>query len=281
MNILAVVIVILVLLVVVAAVRVVYELKTLISTEYSIESEKIKKETRLVLLADLHNCSYGDKNQTLIQAVRKAQPDFIIFSGDMITASQKKSEEDIIGISKALAEIAPVFYVPGNHEKKLEADKTKFGNRFEKLISGLETSGIHYLSGDNVMLNDSVTVHGLDLPLEKYKKTGKINSEEVIENIGEIDKNKYNILVAHSPRFFSAYAETGVDVVLSGHYHGGAVRIPGGPGIISPQCVLFPKYSVGKFTEGKTTMVVTAGCGTHSVNLRLFNKPEIVVIDLK
>ena len=131
-----------------------------------------------------------------------------------------------------------------------------------------------------------MTLYGLDLDLKYYPKLPYKNkkpiysAQEMEEDLGTMDPARYNIILAHSPRYFNAYASSGADLVLSGHYHGGAVRIPKLGGVISPQFVFFPEYDKGVYKKENTEMIVSSGCGSHKVHLRLFNKPEVMVVDI-
>ncbi|MCQ2512952.1 MAG: metallophosphoesterase [Lachnospiraceae bacterium] len=272
---------ILVILAVVITIRVRYELKTLQRTDYILYTDKLPegKHIRLAVISDLHNRNYGENNCHLIEMVKKVKPDFILAAGDLITASNRKEMEPVMDLLLKFGQVAPVYYSPGNHEKRIAKEQTRFPGLEEKFRKGLEQTNVVYLENKTVALDETMVLAGLDIDYKFYDKLRQPSYElsDFPKNLQELDQKKYNILMAHSPKFFSIYSETGYDLVLSGHYHGGAVRIPGIGGVISPQFKPFPKYSKGKYVLEKTTMLVSSGCGSHKVNLRLFNRDKWIL----
>lgn len=271
---------ILVVLIVILVIRNHYELGHLAKTFYDIQSEKLAdgKSLKAVLLADLHGRTYGDDNCGLIRMIKEEEPDIIFLAGDMITYSMDPDIPALAKILKELREIAPVYYSPGNHEKKLKRNT----NAFDELYPLFEETGVRYMENTRADLEDNISVAGLDIGGRFYKKLKgeKYTAEDIKKDLPIPDENRYNIVLAHSPKFFDTYAEYGADLFLAGHYHGGAIRIGRNTGVISPQFVPFPGYSKGIFTKGRTQMIVTAGCGSHKVNLRIGNKPEVVIINI-
>ena len=148
----------------------------------------------------------------------------------------------------------------------------------------MEKDGVHFLENDSaeIILNgQTVTVTGLEIPMDCYARPARkeLTAGEIQRRIGKVKKEKgYQILLAHNPLFMQRYMEWGADLVLSGHLHGGIVRIPWIGGVIAPSFQLFPKYSGGIYREGEQTVVVSRGLGTHTVNIRLFNPAEMVVL---
>ena len=261
-----------------------YELKTLKSTYYDIHSDKIKggDDVKAVLLTDLHERNYGDDNVTLIRRVKKASPDIILTAGDMITASEHPDYASSIALYKELLKIAPVYASYGNHEKRMAEDK-QYRKGFFAYFKQLEKIGVRWLLNDSVKINSSVILSGLDIDRKYYKKINRIfyPPSQMKHDLASIPEECFNIVLAHNPRFFSTYAQSGADLFLAGHYHGGAVRIFGAKvGVVSPQFRMFPKYSRGLYEKTDTKMIVSAGCGSHKVNLRINNKPEVVVIKI-
>lgn len=261
-----------------------YELKTLKSTHYDILSDKVQSgdEVRAVFLTDLHERNYGDDNIKLIRRVKKASPDIILTAGDMITASEHPDYESSIALYKELLKIAPVYASYGNHEKRMSEEK-KYRKIFFAYFKKLEEIGVRWLLNDSIKINSSIILSGLDIDRKYYKKINRIfyPPSQMKHDLASITKECFNIVLAHNPRFFSTYAQSGADLFLAGHYHGGAVRIFGGKvGVVSPQFRMFPKYSRGLYEKQDTKMIVSAGCGSHKVNLRINNKPEVVVIDI-
>lgn len=275
---------VLVILIIIIALRVVYELHHLRVSEYNLESEKIQKNSgfKFVLLSDLHLRSYGKDNAELVKIIRENKPDYILIAGDMTTASPEKKDDVLFLFLRAICNIAPVFYSPGNHEKHLAENEEIFGNRYKMLKAVCNECHIEYLENRSVKLKDNVTLYGLDLDFDKYKKRSKarLSKEEIKEKLNSLDETGYNIILAHNPLFFEGYVEYGADLVLSGHIHGGVVNLAHGKGLISPQVRMFEKYTWGLFEKAGTKMIVSSGVGTHKVNLRLFNRPEVVVVNI-
>ena len=250
-----------------------------IKTDKLGDNEKI----RIVFMADLHSRKYGKNNIKLIRMVSNARPDFIICGGDMINAgSFMKRDERTLDALSGFINIAPVFYVPGNHERKL-AETARMSERFDEYMFELECMDIPWLSDQSAILTEDITVHGLDIGLKYYKKTGKtpsISTEYITEKLGEPDRSRYNILVAHNPAFFDTYIDTDYDLILCGHYHGGLVNLPWTGPLISPDFRFRPQHSGGVYKKSGKIVVVTRGIGSHLINIRLFNRPEVMVLDL-
>ncbi|MBR5930566.1 MAG: metallophosphoesterase [Lachnospiraceae bacterium] len=279
---------ILVILAVIITIRACYEFVTLARTDYDLETGKLPpgKTVMLAVLSDLHNRTYGDGNQKLLDMVREVRADAILLAGDIFTASTRKDPEPVFAFLRELSEIAPVFYAPGNHERKIRDDRERYNGLYERLTEELWNDGIHYLENSSMDLDDEIRIYGLDMDLSFFpkllreKKTPPYTEEDVQKDLGTLDRNHYNIVLAHSPKYFKIYAKSGADLVLSGHYHGGAVRIPKVGGVISPQFVLFPKYDKGKYESDQCVMIVSSGCGSHKVHLRLGNKPEVMAVKI-
>jgi len=237
-----------------------------------------------VFLADLHNCSYGEGNSRLLQEIRNENPAVVLIAGDMITVSQEPRVDAAVALLNELTKKYPVFYVNGNHEDRLR-DRTKsYGDQYEKYAETIRSCGVHLLTN----ASDQIEIHrmliniwGLDLPRECYRRlrAENLDEERMEELLGRPVTPGYQLLLAHSPVYFEAYAAWGADLTLAGHLHGGMVRLPGLGGVVSPQLQLFPKYDKGLYTLGDRKMVVSAGLGSHSICLRINNPPELVVLD--
>ena len=283
-----VIVAIVLILAVILTIRAFYEYASLIRTDYEIETEKFPagKRLRLLVLSDLHDRVYGPENEKLLDLMKSCEPDAILLTGDILTASRKKDPNQVFAFLTKSSKIAPVYYAPGNHERKIKEKKETFGILYDVFRRNLKQNQICYLENEKTDLDENVCLYGLDLDLKYFPKLPYKNkkpiytAEEMEEDLGKMDPSRYNIILAHSPRYFNAYAASGADLVLSGHYHGGAVRIPKLGGVISPQFVFFPEYDKGVYKKENTEMIVSSGCGSHKVHLRLFNKPEVMVVDI-
>ena len=265
------------------------EIFTFQITHYDIVSEKLNKltkEKKIVFLTDLHNNSYGKNNEKLLNAVKRQRPDLILIGGDMLVGKSDISTKVAEDFVKKLTGICPVYYANGNHEQRMKIYPEKFGTKYQEYKTSVEQSGVQFLENEHIDLafdTCSIQIHGLEIPREGYKKFRKTNvsMKQIEESIGKADSSKYQIVLAHNPIYADTYLEWGADLILSGHLHGGIVRLPGIGGIITPQFRLFPKYS-GELTvkDGKS-VVVSKGLGTHTIKIRFLNAAEIVVLHLR
>lgn len=264
------------------------EIVTFKVTHYDIISDKLNElqnERKIVFLSDLHNNCYGKDNEKLLTAVQEQNPDLILIGGDMLVGKADVSSKVAEEFVSKLTEICPVYYANGNHEQRMKVYSEAYGTVFDEYKSKLEKSGVHFLENACVDLcwdNCRIHIFGLEIPVKNYKKFRKqtLPVGIVEEQIGKPENSNYNILLAHNPTYTDTYLEWGADLVLSGHFHGGVVRIPELGGVITPQWHMFPKYS-GELTEtyGKH-VVVSKGLGTHTLKIRFLNPAEVVVLHL-
>lgn len=263
------------------------ELRDFRVTKYRISSQKlngIKGEKKIIFLSDLHNRMYGEENERLLESIRNQHPDLILIGGDMLVRKDGNSYDKTVHFLAKLPGICPVYCANGNHEQKLKELPDKYEQSYEEYKKALTASGIHMLenASETVKLDEvPVKLSGLEIPLGAYARFGKkeLSLKEITDRIGE-HGDDYQILLAHHPGYMKEYLAYGADLILGGHYHGCVVQLPGIGGVISPNFTLFPKYSGGIYQEGEQTAVVSRGLGTHSVPLRLWNWPELIVLEL-
>lgn len=283
-----------VLIVVVAAIgfflRSQYERDQLVTTEYTIAVEKLSPEfdgMRLVFLTDIHDKEFGEGNQRLLGAIRAAKPDLILVGGDTpVVRNHKPSSVGLtISLMRKLSAEYPVYYGYGNHELRL---KTRDLHRetHHELLQGLREAGVRVLDDQSVTLHGSqgtLTITGLTMPWAAYPRLHKepLEADMIERKVGEIPAKDTRILMAHTPLYREEYAAWGADVALCGHYHGGTINLPVVGGVMSPDYHLFPGICRGRYETDKKTMIVSGGLGTHSINIRFGNKPEIVVVTLQ
>ena len=259
-------------------------------TRHKFRTAKVSSMIRIVSLSDLHDHTYGPVNRELLDSVQALRPDIIVIPGDFFTMHKKAKNrgipEESVRTLLFLAKIAPVYYVFGNHESRiLAADHPQK----EPLLQALGTArlaGIHILRNERAALTigaDHLEISGFEPDTAYYCKGARIGLREgyLEEKLGSMrDPSAVQILLAHNPAFFEAYARTQAELVFSGHTHGGLVRIPGIGSVVSPEFTLFPKYDRPEVTSDGTTMYVSRGLGTHTVHLRVFDPAEIVTVDL-
>ena len=263
------------------------ELRDFRVTKYRICSQKlngIKREKKIIFLSDLHNRMYGEENERLLESIRNQLPDLILIGGDMLVRKDGNSYDKTVHFLAKLPGICPVYCANGNHEQKLKELPDKYEQSYEEYKKALTASGIHMLenASETVKLEEvPVKLSGLEIPLGAYARFGKkeLSLKEITDRIGE-HGDDYQILLAHHPGYMKEYLAYGADLILGGHYHGCVVQLPWIGGVISTNFTLFPKYSGGIYQEGEQTAVVSRGLGTHSVPLRLWNWPELIVLEL-
>ena len=263
------------------------ELRDFRLTKYRICSPKlngIRETKKIVFLSDLHNRMYGKENERLLESIKNQHPDLILIGGDMLVRKDGNSYDKTVHFLAKLPGICPVYCANGNHEQKLKELPDKYEQSYEEYKKALTASGIHMLenASETVKLEEvPVKLSGLEIPLGAYARFGKkeLSLKEITDRIGE-HGDDYQILLAHHPGYMKEYLAYGADLILGGHYHGCLVQLPGIGGVISTNFTLFPKYSGGIYQEGEQTAVVSRGLGTHSVPLRLWNWPELIVLEL-
>lgn len=264
------------------------ENRKLTITSYPVASAKIPESfdgCRIVVLADLHNAVFGERNERLLQAIRQQKPDYIILAGDMLVGKQGASTAVPAELLQELSKLAPVYYGMGNHEMRIARKPEEYGSMWEDYKNRLGTSVI-WLVDKSVMLTrgkEQIALYGLDLDPIYYKRFKKHPMKETYlkQKLGASDANRYDILIAHNPNYFPEYAAWGADLVLSGHIHGGMIRLPGLGGCLSPMFHIFPKYDRGWYQEGNSVMLLSGGLGNHTFKFRVHNLPELLVVTLQ
>ncbi len=256
------------------------------SVYYTLASDKLPCDLKIAMLSDLHNKDYGDENEPLIEAIDDFHPDIVCFAGDMITSGWDVSfdYQKTLHFIKKLSGKYPVYYGLGNHEQYFNEDREKFPHEFDDLKEALCKMGVHFLDNAHIVLEQyNIGIYGLNLDYEYYRKirTRHLKAGLVETLLGPVDESLYSILIAHNPEHFKDYADWHADLVLAGHVHGGIICLPLLGGVISPGMKLFPKYDFGIFHEGKSTMLLSRGIGSHSVPIRIHNKAEIVCLTIK
>ncbi len=262
---------------------------------YTILSNKIPKSIdgfKILQLSDLHSKEFGKNNKILLDLIISKKPDIILVTGDMLNSTNDNGRV-FTQLVKDLDKKFPTYYCAGNHERiasiKAEYEKAIW---FEEYIKSLELMGVKYLNNEVVEIkkdNDIVKIYGLNMPLVYYSASDDtLNGNDILfsasslrKYFGNTNKNSYNILLSHNPKYFKAYNEWGADLIFSGHLHGGIIRIPFVGGLLSPDKTLFPKYDEGIFSMNDTKLIVNSGLGLSGIKLRVFNRPEITVATLK
>ena len=247
--------------------------------EFEIVSDRIPQGFdgfRIAQVSDLHNARFGEDNAKLIEMLSQTEPDLIVLTGDLID-SRKTDVETALDFARQAVEIAPVYYVSGNHESRVTA--------YMDLKMGLVNAGVIVLENQKVEITrgqEHITLMGIDDPSfrESYLFGDAAGVAE--QELGDLQEasDGYTILLSHRPELFDVYVDTGMDLVFSGHAHGGQFRLPFVGGLVAPNQGFFPEYDAGQFTEEKTTMIVSRGIGNSIIPVRINNQPEIIVATL-
>ena len=247
--------------------------------EYEIVSDRIPQVFdgfRIVQVSDLHNAEFGEGNSKLLELLSRTDPDIIVLTGDLID-SRNTDIEIALAFAREAMKIAPVYFVSGNHEARV--------SEYEDLKIGLAEAGVIVLENQKVEITregESITLMGIDDPsFQESYLFGDAESvaRQAIDDL-QNESDGYTILLSHRPELFELYVETGMNLVFSGHAHGGQFRLPFIGGLVAPNQGFFPKYDAGLFSEENTTMIVSRGVGNSIVPLRFNNRPEIISVDL-
>lgn len=231
---------------------------------------------RIAQVSDLHNAEFGGGNQRLLDMLREAEPDMIAITGDLID-SRKTNIAVALAFAEEAVRIAPCYYVSGNHEARVP--------EYRELKAGLEAAGVTVLDDARVEIEvsgESIPVIGVNDPSfhADYLTSDAAVMDRKLSVLSSEDAS-FTILLSHRPELFDTYAAHEMDLVLTGHAHGGQFRLPLIGGLIAPNQGLFPKYDDGLYSEGNTNMIVSRGLGNSIIPFRFNNRPEVVLIELK
>lgn len=226
-------------------------------------------------ISDLHHAEYGKNNKKLIDILKAENPNMIAITGDLIDSNHTNLEA-ALSFAQQAVKIAPCYFVTGNHEAWI-------GSQYEELKTSLENAGVTVFQDEAIELNygdECIQLIGLNDP--DFSERDSFLSESILEaKLSQINiSNGFTILLSHRPEYFNIYQNNNIDLVLSGHTHGGQFRLPFLGGVIAPGQGLFPKYDAGAYTENGTTMIVSRGIGNSIIPVRINNPPEIVLIEL-
>lgn len=230
---------------------------------------------RIAQISDLHNEVFGTGNGELLTLLAGTRPDIIVITGDLID-SRRTDVSAALEFVRGAVEIAPVYYVAGNHESRIPEE-------FWMLERCMENLGVSVLRGERTLLTRegaAIALIGVDDPTFQDKDSANWPGM-VEEELGKLrEEGLYSILLIHRPELLETYARAGMNLVFSGHAHGGQVRIPFVGGVIAPNQGFFPQYDGGLYTMGDTQLVVSRGLGNSLCPLRVNNRPEIVLAEL-
>ena len=250
---------------------IVYGNFSITTTKITVKSEALPssfKGYKIVHISDLHNSEFGDDSRMLLSLIRKANPDIIVITGDIVDSRRTDIDTAEDFIEDAL-KIAPVYYSTGNHESRIKNFSHMEKEFIEEGVVVLRNEAQYISKG-----NDNILIIGVDDPSFKGE-----NIKETINSLK--DENTFNLLLSHRPELFETYESEGIELTLSGHAHGGQFRIPFIGGLYAPNQGFFPEYTSGLHTSNNSNLVVSRGLGNSLFPFRFNNKPEILVITLE
>ena len=247
---------------------------------YTISSSKLPQSFdgyRIAHISDLHNAEMGKDNEKLLTMLRDADPDMIAITGDLVDSRNTDIKVALQFVREAV-KIAPCYYVTGNHEARI--------SEYNELKAGMEAAGVTVLEDaqtDISLTGEFIRLIGVNDP--SYQTDYLFGDAKTVMNtkLEELhtEDDGFTILLSHRPELFATYAEHDVDLVLSGHAHGGQFRMPFIGGLVAPNQGLFPEYDAGIYTEGNTNMLVSRGIGNSILPFRINNRPEVILIELQ
>ncbi len=231
---------------------------------------------RIAVVSDFHNARFGSDNSQITEKIRKEKPDLIAITGDMIDS--RRTDVDVaVALVRELMKIAPCCYVTGNHEARIRSQLAELEER-------MLAENVTILHDQFIVLERNgqmIQIAGLDDPdfTDRYSFVQQSILQTKLSQMGLSDD--YRILLSHRPEAFDAYVSEKIDLVMSGHAHGGQFRLPLIGGLIAPDQGLFPKYDGGMYVRENTAMIVSRGIGNSIIPVRFNNRPEIVIIELR
>ncbi len=267
-----------ILLIFIVIVWLIWSNKTVKTTDITVSSNNLPTEFndyKIAHISDLHNAEFGENNSKIIDILKNQNPDIIAVTGDLVD-SNHTNIDIAVSFMKQAVKIAPCFYVTGNHEAWTE--------QYNELESKLIECGVNVLHDTYFDLEKNgakIKLVGIDDP--SFTKGYELTEESIIETkLKEFNlEDSYTILLSHRPEYFKTYVNSNIDLVLTGHAHGGQFRLPFIGGLVAPNQGLFPKYDSGLFTENNTNMVVSRGIGNSIIPVRINNRPEVIMIKLQ
>lgn len=245
---------------------------------YTVQSDRVPvafNGYRIAQVSDLHNDEMGEGNENLLSVLRDASPDIIVITGDLIDSRRTNIDVALHFASEAM-KIAPCYYVTGNHEARI--------SDYDRLREGLTETGVVVLEDEKVYIQkdgESIAVLGVADP--SFCADFRASEAETVGQVldGLVEESMYTVLLSHRPEWFALYRDKRLDLVFSGHAHGGQFRLPFVGGLAAPDQGLFPKYDAGLYTEGNTNMIVSRGIGNSLFPFRFNNRPEVVLTELQ
>lgn len=250
------------------------------TTAVTVQSDKLPAafdDYTILQIADLHGKSFGSRQKYLLKKIDNLQPDLILMTGDLID-SRRDGEADALLLMEKLTADYPVYFVTGNHEVR----------RNFTILPKLEQLGVTVLRNTSVPLEREgqfIELLGIDDPTTTRWSEGLQEPDGIRQSLDQaqsaVDTSAFQLLMAHRPEYLPLYAERNMDLVLSGHAHGGQIRLPLTDGMYAPGQGFFPELTAGQHTIEQTKMIISRGLGNSLFPFRIFNHPELIVVTLR
>ena len=231
---------------------------------------------KIIHISDLHNKSFGKDQEKLLKKIKEEAPDIIVITGDLIDR-RKYNLEVALTFVRGAVDISPVYYVSGNHEA--------WSAQYEKIKDELVSLNVEVLDDEKLSINKEnsfIDIIGLKDP--DFNTSSYLEGNDTLaleKNLRDLsNEDNFQILLSHRPELFNLYAEEKIDLIFSGHAHGGQFRLPFIGGVIAPDQGLFPEYTSGLYAKDKSTLILSRGLGNSIIPIRFFNQPEIIVLTI-
>ena len=258
-------------------------MKKIVNAVYDIYSEKLPESfdgAKVVMLSDLHDNVYGISLERLYEMIEEQKPELVIVAGDLLTRKHSEGSDEVVALLGRIAKTHTVFFANGNHETRVKINTEKYGDRYDKLMAALKNVGVTILNNSHIDYrknNEKLHIYGIEIDRDFFliRNRPPMPDDYIPGLIGDAMPG-FGILIAHNPMYFRQYAAWGADLVFSGHVHGGIIRLPLVGGVLNPDYRLFPHYDGGEFDEDGSVMLLGRGLGTHTINVRINNPPELV-----
>lgn len=266
-----------IILVVIVFLAIVYNKKLVISS-ITYKNSKIPSSFdgyKILQISDLHNTEFGKNQKTLIEKTKEIDPDIIFITGDLIDSYNTNIDISMKYLD-GITDVAPIYFIPGNHESRIES--------YNELCDRLTSSGVKILNNKNVFIQkdtSSIGLIGLDDPAFIQSSNQDELFKKLLIDLSKDMDSDFKILLSHRPEKLADYKDAKVDLLFSGHAHGGQFRIPFVGGLLAPNQGFFPKYTSGIYKEENTSMIVSRGLGNSIFPFRINNSPELVVVTLE
>lgn len=257
---------------------------TLSVEHIEIETDKLSEDLnayKIAHISDYHNTKNNFLTDAVINSLNEEKPDIIVLTGDLVDCRKTDIEKGLDFVSKII-DIAPVYYVTGNHECNISIDSQ---SAFDNMISDLEALGVTVLRNEQTQIKlssgDSLNIFGINDPYFHCGSSSEVtDATDSLCSLFEVDNNEFNILLAHHPEQLEIYSKYAFDLVYSGHAHGGQARLFG-IGLIAPDQGIFPKYTSGLYEEEGTKLIVSRGIGNSIAPVRIFDRPHLIFTEIK